>query len=134
MHYPSAPASASDEGLGLVEIVVAMFVLAVLSLALLPLLIFGMQASARNTTLAAASQLANDRINIAQSRGPICADVLVVAGDVTLVDPRGVELIATTTVGACPGGVGTVAVSTDVVRTDTGDTVASADTLVFVSA
>jgi hypothetical protein len=93
-----------------------------------------MQASARNTTLAAATQLANDRIHIAQSRGPICADVLVVAGEETLVDPRGVELVATTTVGACPVGIGTVAVSTEVVRTDTGDTVASADTLVFVSA
>ena len=127
-------ATTGDDGLGLVEIVVAMFVLAVLSLALLPLLIFGMQASARNTTLAAAAQLANDRIHIAQALGPVCANVQVVAGDETLVDPRGVELVATTTVGACPGGVGTVSVSTSVVRTDTGDTVASADTLVFVNA
>ena len=63
----------------------------------------------------------------------MCSDVELVAGEETLVDPRGVELVATTTVGTCPGGVGTVAVSTSVVRTDTGDTLASADTLVFVS-
>ena len=56
-----------DEGLGLTEIVVAMFILATLALALLPLLITGMQASVRNTTIAAATQFANDRMAIAQA-------------------------------------------------------------------
>ena len=123
----------SDAGLTLVEIVVAMFVLAILAISLAPLLIMGMQASVRNATLAAATQFANDRINIADSRSPVCADVVATAGTDEMIDARNVTLRATTTVGSCPAGVGTVTVSTVVIRTDTNEELATADSLVFVN-
>lgn len=126
-----------DRGLGLVEIVVAMFLLAILALALAPLLIQGMKATVRNATLAAATQLANESISLAQAASPDCNAVLATAADPRppLVDARGVELVATTVTGACPaGGTGTVSVSVTVVRQDTDETVAEASTLVFVQA
>lgn len=123
-----------DRGLGLVEIVVAMFLLALLALSLAPLLIQGMRATARNATLAAATQLASERIALAQAEGPVCADVLATAGVRDLTDARGVDLRATTVTGSCPaGGTGTVSVSVTVARLDTGETVADAATLVFVA-
>ncbi|GHF20950.1 prepilin-type N-terminal cleavage/methylation domain-containing protein [Pseudolysinimonas yzui] len=123
-----------DAGLGLVEIVVAMFLIAILALSLAPLLIQGMKATVRNATLVAATQLANESIALAQAESPVCADVTATAGVRDLTDARGVQLQATTVAGACPaGGTGTVAISVDVVRLDTGETVAEAATLVFVT-
>jgi Tfp pilus assembly protein PilV len=123
-----------DRGLGLIEIVVAMFLLALLALSLAPLLIQGMQATVRNATLAAATQLVGEGISLARAEGPICADVQATAGVRTLTDARGVDLAATTTVGACPAsGTGTVAITVTAVRLDTTETVAEAATLVFVN-
>jgi type II secretory pathway pseudopilin PulG len=122
-----------DLGFGMVEIVVSMFILAVLSLALLPVMVQGLQQSANNATLATANQLVNDRVRAAQSQAPVCVNVATVAGTKTLVDARGVPLSAATTVGACPSGTGTVSVSVVVTRTDTGATLSKAATLVLVS-
>ena len=126
-------AARADEGFGMVEVLVSMLILAILSMALLPVLIMGLKQSATNSTLAAATQLVNDRIRAAQALGPVCTSVATAAGMMTLTDPRGSELQATTVVGSCPTGVGTVSVTTTVVRVDTGDTLASATTLVLVS-
>lgn len=128
-----------DDGFGLVEVLVAMFLLAIVALALLPLLITGMKLAVTNTTIAAASQLANDRMSAAQAASPGCADVVAaVNGVFETTDERGVPLSATTTVvGNCPTGVNTSAetlnVSTVVVRSDTGEQLASASTLVLVT-
>ena len=129
----AANAARVDEGFGMVEVLVSMLILAILSLALLPVLIMGLKQSASNSTLAAATQLVNDRIRAAQALGPVCTSVATAAGIMNLTDPRGAELQATTVVGSCPTGVGTVSVTTTVVRVDTGDTLASATTLVLVS-
>jgi type II secretory pathway pseudopilin PulG len=127
-----------DEGLGLMEIVVAMFILALLALSLLPLLINGMQSSVRNTTIAAATQFANDRMSIAetvaaQSDDP-CDDLAIFAADVEpMTDARGVELVATSTIGPCPPGTGTISVATAVTRADTpGEVLASASTNLLI--
>src|SRR5690606_19206762 len=66
----------TDDGMGLIEVMVAMFLLAILALALLPLLVNGLQLAVTNTTLAAATQLANDRIRIAHAASPDCSDVV----------------------------------------------------------
>ena len=120
-------------GFGMVEIVVSMFILAILSLALLPVLVQGLKQSANNATLTTATQLANDRIRAAQSQGTDCRNVGLVAGTKTLTDARGVTLSAATTVGSCPTGAGTVRVSTTVTRTDTGAALSTVSTLVYVS-
>ena len=52
-----------DEGLSLIEIVVAMFILALLSVAFLPLLVQGVRQSAQTATIATATQLANARMD-----------------------------------------------------------------------
>lgn len=125
-----------DDGIGLVEVVVAMFLLALVALALLPLLITGMNLAVANTTLAAATQLANDRMTAAQSGSPDCDRVTqLIADPIVTTDARGIELRADTTVtGTCPpAGADTVTVETIVTRVDTGEELASASTLVLVA-
>lgn len=121
----------NDQGFGLVEIVVSMFMLAVLAIAFLPLLVEGLRQSVATSTTATATQLVSERMQLAQSQGPDCADVATLAGTTQFTDPRGVILAVTTTVGSCTNAT-TVAVSTAAVRLDTGVTVASANTLVYV--
>jgi type II secretory pathway pseudopilin PulG len=125
----------AEAGFGLVEIVVSMLVLAALALAFLPLLIQGLQLSARNATLATGIQLVNDRLQAAQTSSPDCDGVAAIAGTTTFTDPRDVAITVTTTVDACPAApfVGTVRVSSTAVRTDTGEQLAGADTLVYVN-
>ncbi len=121
-----------DQGFGLIEIVVSMLILAALALAFLPLLITGLKTSAANSTLATATQLVAEKMQLAQSKGPVCANVAAVAGTADLTDPRGVVLRVTTTTGACTGSPTTLAVTTNVVRLDTSATIATASTLVYV--
>jgi Tfp pilus assembly protein PilV len=122
----------SDTGFGLIEIVISMFVLAAISLAFLPLLIQGLRQSAANTTLATATQLVNERMQLAQAGGPICSNVSAVGGTEDFTDPRGVVIRVTTVVGTCPTGTGTVGVTATAVRLDTTATLATSSTLVFV--
>jgi type II secretory pathway pseudopilin PulG len=121
-----------DAGFGMVEIVVSMFMLAILAMAVLPLLIQGMTQSVANSTQATANQLVNDRMAVAQSSGPSCASVAGVAGTTSTTDPHGVNLQVTTSVAACPAGIGTVQVNSTVIRLDTHKTLATASTLVYV--
>lgn len=125
--------SAHDDGFGLMEIVVAMLVLSILAISLLPLLLQGVRQSATNATNATANQLVSTQMSLAHARGTVCADIRAMAGTATLRDPRDILLTVTTTVSSCPaGGIGTVRVATSVVRGDTGATVSSAATLVYV--
>lgn len=126
-----------DEGIGLTEMVVAMFILALMAVSLLPLLITGLQASVQNTSVAAATQFANDRMAIAQAMAENsatpCADIETLeATPTTMLDARGVELRAVTTVGPCPTGVGTISVATAVSRVGDGQVLARATTAVLV--
>lgn len=126
----------TDDGLGLAEVVVAMFLLAILALSLLPTLITGMKLATMNTTIAAATQLANDRIKSAQAAAPVCANVAAVSGIFDTLDARDVPLRATTSVvGICPapGTAETLKVTTTVERTDTDEVLATATTLVLVT-
>ena len=124
--------SEHDSGFGLIEIVVSMFILALLAIALLPLLVQGLRQAANGTTLATATQLVSEKMQLAQSKGPNCASVAATAGTVDLTDPRGIVLRVTTTTGSCTGSPTTVSVTTSVARLDTGVTITTASTLVFV--
>jgi len=121
-----------DAGFGLIEIVVSMFLLALLAVAFAPVLISAIRASAANTTTATATQLVNERMQIAQSLSPICANVAGLVGSAILVDSRDVAIEVTTVVAECPAGVGTVRVESVAVRLDTDEELARASTLVFV--
>lgn len=122
----------SDSGFGLIEIVISMFMLAVLAMLFLPLLIQGLKQSATNATLATAVQLVNERLRLAQGAGPVCSDVSALGGTATLTDPRDVVISVTTTIGSCPAGAGTVSVNIQAVRADTGLVLSTAATRVFV--
>ena len=122
-----------DDGFGLVEILVSMFLLALIAIAFLPVLVSGLQQSARNATLATATQLVHARMELARNADPECAAVTSLAGATTTTDPRGVTITVTTTAASCPATYpGTVRVSASAVRGDTGAEVARAATLVFV--
>jgi prepilin-type N-terminal cleavage/methylation domain-containing protein len=125
-------ACADARGFGLIEIVVAMFLLAIVSMAVLPLLVQGMKLSSANATLAAATQLANQQIELVRSQS-LCGAVVPATSSVTT---EVVTLQVSRTVGSsCPvaGYPITVPVSVSVTRTDTNAVVASATTLVFVT-
>lgn len=63
----------ADDGLSLVEVIIAMFLLALLSLAVLPLLIGGVSLSVTNRDVAAATAIANDRVAALRLGYPIAA-------------------------------------------------------------
>ncbi len=127
--------SGNDRGFGIIEIVISMFLLALLAAALLPLLVQGLQQSAANATLATATQLANDQIELARAEST-CAGLS--SSNQTVTDARGVSLLVARTVGPCtvPADAenpSKVAVSVTVKRGDTGTVLATANTLVFIS-
>ena len=122
----------SDTGFGLIEIVISMFMLAALAIAFVPILVQGLKQSAANTTLATATQLVNERMQLAQGAGTTCGVVAALGVTEDFTDPRGVVIRVITTVGTCPTGAGTVAVSAAAVRQDTAEQIAIAETLVFV--
>lgn len=133
--------SQRDEGFGMVEIVVALFMLAILSISFLPLLIQGLTLSAENATRATATQILHDRLEAVRTQSVKC-DTLYSAINGTAtsatVDPRGISFQVKTLVAACPTPAasypGTVTVTVEVRRLDdlSADPLASATTLVFV--
>lgn len=122
----------SEAGLGLMEIVVSMFMLALLSIALVPLLVTGLKVSAQNSTIATATQLVAERMQLAQAAGPVCANVAALGGSTDVTDARGIRLEVTTITGLCGAGQKTLSVSASVVRLDTMQTISSASTIVYV--
>lgn len=121
-----------DRGFGLIEIVVAMFLLAIVTMAVLPLLVQGLKLSASNATVAAATQLANQQVELVRSQS-LCGAIVPAT---TTATAQGVALQVSRTIGiTCPasGYPITVPVSVRVTRTDTSAVVATAKTLIFVT-
>jgi len=123
-------------GFGLVEVVVAMFLLAMLAVAFLPFLVQGVTRSAENGTLAAATQLANKEMENARARTTCSA---LTGSTFSVLDPQGVTLQVVRAIGGiCPAAAAsypvTVPVTVTVTRTDTGTVVSTATTLIFVAA
>lgn len=125
----------SDEGMTLVEVIVAMTMLGLVIISFAPLLITGIKATLENTTRATANQYVDDRIERVVNAAPSCDGVAAIAGVLAIADARGIPLEITTTVtGSCPaaGDYGSFDVDVVAVRTDTGDELASASTSVLV--
>jgi type II secretory pathway pseudopilin PulG len=126
-----------EAGLGLIEIVVSMFLIGLLSIALLPLIIQGLTLTSTNARLATATQVVSARIDLARAQvasSGSCAGLTTLAAQAipAVVDERGNTLQATMTV-VCPTLYpGTAEV---VITVRSGTTVVStAETLIFVSA
>ncbi|MES2169259.1 MAG: hypothetical protein V4479_00845 [Actinomycetota bacterium] len=141
MNNAESIATDDEAGLGLIEIVVAMFVLAALSLCLLPLLINGTQQSAKTAAIASASQLVNNQIVAARDAADTCTAVAatpkVPVGAASVY--RGVPLVLTTTAGSCPTPAptgtapGTITYTVTVTRSDTNAVLATAITRILVT-
>lgn len=89
------PAGQSERGAGLIEIVIAMFLIAILALSFLPLVISSMKLSSENVTIATASQMVNEQMDIARGLGPTCSTLNQYATEtigLLVTDPRGTVL------------------------------------------
>ena len=83
-----------DAGLGVIEIMVSMSLLSIILMAMAPLLISGMRATANNATMAFASQEVNARIEQARAASGSCGAYFaaLAAFIPTAQDGRGVAL------------------------------------------
>lgn len=122
-----------DRGFGVIEIMVAMMLFAIVSMAIIPSLVAALRTSSNNATIATATGLVNEQMEDARSHAPSACGSLA-APDYTVTDTRGVMLKVVRTVPTCPstGYPHAMPVSVQVTRLDTGAALSSATTLVFV--
>lgn len=121
-----------DEGLGMIEIVVSMFMIALLAVAFLPVLITGIKATASNAVAATATQLANQAIESARTGSYAnCTALNALAESSFTSDGRGGQLQVIRVV-TCVAGDGQPETITVVVREADGEqtVLARATTLV----
>ena len=125
----------NDSGFSLIEIVVSIFILAILSLALLPPLIQGIKQAAGNAILASATHIVSSRMDAVRQQAPSCAALTnyVASAPSNVIDSSGVTLHVATTMDACPAVYpATVGLTVTVTRSDTAATLVTAKTLVYV--
>lgn len=140
---PVSPGSrflGADEGFSLIEIIVAMFVLAGLTLALAPALIAGIKQTAQNAIVASATHQLSSQMDLARLQTATCQAVTVwanqtvpnyVGGQVTA--GNGVTLQTVKQLGACPATYpGTVPLTVSIKRLDTNATVVNATSLIYL--
>lgn len=95
-----------DQGVGLIEVILALFVLAIMSLGVLPLLVSSVKASAINRDLVAATSFANAKLSAIRATFPdiVESSCAAVTGQnaTNVADPAGTGLKADVIVGVCP--------------------------------
>ena len=62
----------SDEGFGIVEIIVSMLMLAIIAIALAPVIIGGVRSTAKMSTIATATQLVNEGLEVQRAALTTC--------------------------------------------------------------
>ncbi|NEN04503.1 type II secretion system protein [Diaminobutyricibacter tongyongensis] len=126
-----------DEGFTLIEVIVAMFLLAIIALGLIPGLVGALKMSALNSTIATASQLVGQQLDDARSRAATCTALQAYQAETIapVVDARGVSLQPKRTTVVCPPSYpGVVTINVYVTKTGSTFKIASATTYIFVSA
>lgn len=130
-----------EDGFGVIEVVISLFLLSILSISFIPLLINSVKNTATNTTIATATQIVNQEIEGARavrsptSTAPSCYDITqflqVTLASVT--DPRGVILLPKWDATSCPSNYpGVVRARVSVSRSGQTNPVAQAITLIYV--
>jgi len=133
------PVSA-DDGMGLIEIVVCIFLIGILAISFLPLFAQGMQLAARNATIASATQIANEQLEIARGTATSCTAFTGPGGygastPPVMSDARGSNYQATRSVSACPATYpGVVQVTVSVSKVGAAGVLSSATTYVRLTA
>jgi type II secretory pathway pseudopilin PulG len=139
---PTRQHSGNDRGFGLIEIVVSMFLLTLLVLSFAPVLVNTNKFTARNTTIATATQIVNQQIEAARavrsstSTPPTCHDItqFLSVTSAPIVDPRGVTLQAQWDPVTCPSTYpGVVRVRVAVTQPGFASATASAVTFIYVT-
>lgn len=96
--------SASERGVGLIEIVVAMLLFGLLAVSFLPLLIMAVKTAGQNAAIATASQLAGQELEQIRAGNANCADVQAYNGArPASTDDRAVVYVPEVIVDTCPG-------------------------------
>jgi Tfp pilus assembly protein PilV len=93
-----------ESGFGLVEVVVSMFLIAVVAMGMLTFLIQGLKVSADNTNLATGTQLVAQQLELARAASGSCASLRNFAGTApaAVVDGRGASFQPTRSPITCP--------------------------------
>jgi Tfp pilus assembly protein PilV len=123
-----------EAGFGIAEIVVAMFLLGIIAVTFLPLLVQTLQVSSNNATLTTATQLVNQRLDLARAQTPTCAALSAFTGPAPAPGPNGVTFVVTQTV-TCPTAPfpGTATFLVTVTTSGSARVLAAATTLVYVT-
>lgn len=121
-----------DDGFGLVEVVIAMFLLGLIAVALLPGLLNGLRYSAQQSTVATATRQVNGLLDQVR-QSPSCATMGTILGTSatprSFTDGQGRTFTTQATIGSCSAGV---AVSLHITAVQGGVTLATADALVMI--
>ena len=134
------PTKRADLGIGLIEIVVCIFLIGILAISFLPLFVQGMQLAARNATIASATQIANEQLEIARGTATSCFAFTGAGGygastPPAMADARGTNYQATRTVSPCPATYpGVVQVTVSVAKVGVTGVLSSATTYVRLTA
>jgi len=128
-----------ESGFGVIEIIVSMFLLALLAIAFLPLLITSLQVTVTNAQVATATQLVTRQLEQIGAAGSSCSAVkaLVAVTPAPVADPNG-ELQPRHALGLPAGDVcaapylRTVSLRVWVTETGSSDVLAEARTLVLL--
>lgn len=133
--------ASADDGFGVVEIIVSMMLLALLLLALAPVLIQSLRVSARTATIGYASQVVHEQIQAARTASASCDDFKNFLDEPGRLDPvfdaRGVEIhldrvpADSSGMSPCPGG-GVQLVEVTATSAITGETLAEAKNAIAV--
>lgn len=136
MAFPRGGGS-DDSGFGLIEIVVSLMLFALLAIMMLPTLVNSLHSTTRNTSLATATQLVDQQLELARGTADTCAALETFESTpvASVSDERGVTYTAVRTVN-CPASAypGTVKVTVSVTASGSANPLAQASTLVYVSA
>ncbi|MDE0573043.1 type II secretion system GspH family protein [Demequina sp. B12] len=95
-----------DEGLGMVEAIVAILLFGILAVAMVPPILLSLQVTANSTTVASAGQVAQLRVEEARTASRNCAafaDFLVKPVPTTMTDSRGARYTVTETIITATG-------------------------------
>ena len=117
-------------GFSIIEVLIAMFLLAIVAVALLPALFQGVQYSSQQSTVATATRELNALVEEARDT-PTCASLSSVAVSKSVTDGAGHTITTSGTVGTCPAVSKTVKLALTAVDSS-GTTLATTTAVIYV--
>lgn len=94
-------AQQNEHGFGMIEVVVSIFMLGLLAIAFIPVLLQGLRATEQNSTLASATQLVNQSLELSRGQTFDCEGLVSFAAEIiTGADARGTVLTVIRTLPA----------------------------------